>query len=107
MNHMQTVKNFEKVSDLASVVNTSPRPMTGDEYVESLRDGREIYLYGDRVKDVTTHPGFRNSVAAYTVSLLRGILKGDPWSAHLLDVAVLTAVFAVCIAISAKIFRWE
>jgi len=23
---------------------------------------REVYLYGDRVKDVTTHPAFRNSV---------------------------------------------
>ncbi|MEU8328827.1 4-hydroxyphenylacetate 3-hydroxylase N-terminal domain-containing protein [Micromonospora sp. NPDC048839] len=38
------------------------RPMTGDEYVESLRDGREIYLYGDRVRDVTRHPAFRNPV---------------------------------------------
>ncbi|MGX1758129.1 4-hydroxyphenylacetate 3-hydroxylase family protein [Streptomyces lydicus] len=37
------------------------RPMTGDEYLESLRDGREIYIYGERVEDVTTHPGFRNS----------------------------------------------
>ena len=37
------------------------RPMTGDEYLESLRDGREIYIYGERVKDVTTHPAFRNT----------------------------------------------
>lgn len=37
------------------------RPMTGDEYLESLRDDREIYLYGERVKDVTAHPAFRNS----------------------------------------------
>ncbi|TCB96888.1 Pyoverdin chromophore biosynthetic protein pvcC [Micromonospora zingiberis] len=36
--------------------------MTGDEYVESLRDGREVYLYGDRVRDVTRHPAFRNPV---------------------------------------------
>jgi 4-hydroxyphenylacetate 3-monooxygenase len=36
------------------------RPMTGEEYIESLRDGREIYLYGERVKDVTSHPAFRN-----------------------------------------------
>jgi 4-hydroxyphenylacetate 3-monooxygenase len=36
--------------------------MRGEEYVESIRDGREIYIYGDRVKDVTTHPAFRNSV---------------------------------------------
>jgi 4-hydroxyphenylacetate 3-monooxygenase len=38
------------------------RPMTGAEYVESLRDGREIWLYGEKVPDVTTHPAFRNMV---------------------------------------------
>jgi 4-hydroxyphenylacetate 3-monooxygenase len=42
--------------------STTARPLTGEEYVESIRDGREIYIYGDRVKDVTTHPAFRNSV---------------------------------------------
>jgi 4-hydroxyphenylacetate 3-monooxygenase len=36
--------------------------MTGEEYIESLRDGRTIYFHGDKVKDVTTHPAFRNSV---------------------------------------------
>src|SRR5438445_1483693 len=39
----------------------STRPMTGAEYLESLRDGREVWLYGERVKDVTTHPAFRNT----------------------------------------------
>ena len=38
------------------------KPFTGQEYLESLRDGREIYIYGERVKDVTTHPAFRNTV---------------------------------------------
>lgn len=38
-----------------------PRPMNGAEYLESLRDGREVYIYGERVDDVTTHPAFRNS----------------------------------------------
>ena len=38
------------------------RPLTGAEYIESLLDDREIYLYGDRVKDVTTHPAFHNPV---------------------------------------------
>src|ERR1044072_790084 len=38
------------------------KPFTGQEYIESLRDGREIYIYGERVKDVTTHPAFRNTV---------------------------------------------
>jgi 4-hydroxyphenylacetate 3-monooxygenase len=45
-----------------NAAGAATRPMTGDEYIESLRDGREIYLYGDRVEDVTTHPAFRNSV---------------------------------------------
>jgi 4-hydroxyphenylacetate 3-monooxygenase len=36
--------------------------MNGDEYLESLKDGREIWIYGEKVKDVTTHPAFRNSV---------------------------------------------
>jgi 4-hydroxyphenylacetate 3-monooxygenase len=39
----------------------SSRPMNGAEYLESLRDGREVYIYGERVKDVTTHPAFRNT----------------------------------------------
>jgi 4-hydroxyphenylacetate 3-monooxygenase len=38
------------------------RPLTGAEYVESLRDNREIYLYGERVKDVTAHPAFHNPI---------------------------------------------
>lgn len=35
--------------------------LNGDSYLESLRDGREVYIDGERVDDVTTHPGFRNS----------------------------------------------
>ena len=38
------------------------RPYTGAEYMQSLRDGREVYIDGERVADVTTHPAFRNSV---------------------------------------------
>jgi 4-hydroxyphenylacetate 3-monooxygenase len=37
------------------------RPFTGAEYLQSLRDGREVYVYGERVADVTTHPAFRNA----------------------------------------------
>lgn len=32
---------------------------TGDEYRNSIRDNREVYINGDRVKDVTTHPMFK------------------------------------------------
>ncbi len=34
---------------------------TGSEFLESIQDSREIYIYGERVKDVTKHPAFRNS----------------------------------------------
>jgi ABC-2 type transport system permease protein len=44
---------------------------------------------------------------SYAVSLLQGIWKGDAWSAHVGDVAALALVFAVCMALSAKLFRWE
>ncbi|WP_409300200.1 4-hydroxyphenylacetate 3-hydroxylase family protein [Peribacillus sp. SCS-155] len=37
------------------------RPLTGQEYLESLRDGREVWIHGEKVEDVTTHPAFRNS----------------------------------------------
>jgi ABC-2 type transport system permease protein len=43
----------------------------------------------------------------YTVSLLEGIWRGDRWSAHLADLAALSAVFVVCTALSSKVFRWE
>ena len=38
------------------------RPFTGAEYLASLRDGREVYINGERVADVTSHPAMRNSV---------------------------------------------
>ncbi|CAG7600095.1 4-hydroxyphenylacetate 3-hydroxylase family protein [Leucobacter soli] len=37
------------------------RPQTGAEFLESLRDDREVWIYGERVDDVTAHPAFRNS----------------------------------------------
>ena len=46
------------------------RPFTGQEYLESLRDGREIWIYGERVKDVTTHPAFRNSVRSIALFVI-------------------------------------
>lgn len=37
------------------------RPFTGAEYLASLRDGREVYINGERISDVTAHPSMRNS----------------------------------------------
>ena len=31
----------------------------GDEYRDSIRDGREVWMDGEKVKDVTTHPMFK------------------------------------------------
>lgn len=38
---------------------------TGDEYLASLRDGRRIYIGGELVTDVTTHPAFRNTARSF------------------------------------------
>jgi 4-hydroxyphenylacetate 3-monooxygenase len=35
---------------------------TGGEHLASLRDGRAVYIDGERVSDVTTHPAFKNAV---------------------------------------------
>lgn len=38
---------------------------TGKEYLESLRDGRVVYLNGEKIDDVTTHPAYRNAARSY------------------------------------------
>jgi len=48
---------------------------TGKEHVESLCDGRVVYLGSERIEDVTTHPAFRNAVR--TVAMLYD-MKADP-----------------------------
>src|SRR6184192_1664562 len=60
------------------------RPFTGEEFLESLRDGREIWIYGERVKDVTAHPAFRN--AARTIAKLYDALH-DPATKDVLTAA--------------------
>ena len=37
-------------------------PKDGNRHRESLRDGREVYLDGVRIGDVTAHPAYRNAV---------------------------------------------
>ena len=31
----------------------------GDEYRDSIRDGREVWMDGEKVKDLPTHPMFK------------------------------------------------
>lgn len=42
--------------------------MIGSEYLQSIRDGRRVYIGSERVDDVTTHPAFRN--AAQTLATI-------------------------------------
>ncbi len=44
---------------------------TGAEYLKSLNDGRQVFVDGERVNDVTTHPAFRE--AARSVARLYDI----------------------------------
>jgi len=48
---------------------------TGKEHLDMLRDGRVVYIGGERVDDVTSHPAF--SAAAQTVAALYD-MKADP-----------------------------
>ncbi|MCM2426046.1 4-hydroxyphenylacetate 3-hydroxylase family protein [Streptomyces sp. RKAG337] len=50
---------------------------SGQEYKDSLRDGREIWIDGERVKDITRHPAFRN-----TVDSIAGLYDLSHDSAH-------------------------
>src|SRR5262245_36211939 len=54
---------------------TTAQPYTAESYLESLRDGREVWIYGEKVANVTTHPAFRNT--ARMIARLYGALH-DP-----------------------------
>jgi 4-hydroxyphenylacetate 3-monooxygenase len=41
--------------------NSSTGLLDGPRYLETLCDGRAVYIYGERVSDVATHPAFRNA----------------------------------------------
>ena len=43
----------------------------------------------------------------YAVSLMKGIWRGESWLAHGTEVLALVLTMVVCVALSAKWFRWE
>lgn len=55
--------------------------MSGREYLESIRDGRCVYVGRERVDDVTTHPAFRNAAASFAEIYDR---KGAPENRELM-----------------------
>src|SRR5260370_15659325 len=44
--------------DTCSTMGT-PMIRTGEQYRDSIRDGRQVWINGERVKDVPAHPMFR------------------------------------------------
>ena len=48
---------------------------TGEQHLESLRDGRRIYIGDELVEDVITHPAFRNAAQSFAMIYDR---KRDP-----------------------------
>lgn len=52
------------------------RPMHGEQYLDSLPDEREVYIFGERVDDVTRHPAFRN--CAHSVARLYEAMHSPP-----------------------------
>ena len=47
---------------MALDISAAQGAMTGARYIESLRDGREVWLDGKRVDDVPSHPAFSGIV---------------------------------------------
>ena len=41
--------------------------LTGQEFLESIRDGRRVYVGSELVEDVTTHPAFRNAARSFAM----------------------------------------
>jgi 4-hydroxyphenylacetate 3-monooxygenase len=50
-------------------------PYTGEEFLKSLDDGREVWIYGERIGNIAEHPAFRN--AARMVARLYDALHRD------------------------------
>ena len=47
----------------------------GSEYIDSIRANRDVYMNGEKVKDITTHPMFKPiiDVRAMICSMMRNI----------------------------------
>src|ERR1051325_9393299 len=43
---------------------TAPGAMTGERYIKSLKDGRTVWIDGEKVADITVHPAFKDMVHA-------------------------------------------
>ena len=60
---------------MTSVTDRPLLPYTGKEYLDSLNDGREVWIYGKRVGNIAEHPAFRNT--ARMIARLYDALHAD------------------------------
>ena len=47
---------------MVTTPSKAPGAMTGQRYIESVRDGREVWIDGEKVDDITTHRAFKDMV---------------------------------------------
>jgi ABC-2 type transport system permease protein len=70
-----------------------------------------IFLSGATVPKELFPPAMRTLSKAlpmtHVVNLLQGLWNGDPWSKHMVEVAVLAGLLVVGAVVSTKTFRWE
>src|SRR5215212_5439439 len=67
----------EAASSTRSITTRPPVMLkTGAEHLESLRDGRVVYIGSERIDDVTTHAAFRNG--ARSMAAIYDLKRADP-----------------------------
>ncbi len=70
-----------------------------------------IFLSGATVPKELFPPAMRSISRilpmTHVVNLLQGLWVGEPWSKHIVEVAVLAGLLVVGAIVSAKTFRWE
>lgn len=52
----------------ASMPSTAPWPYTGTEHLDSVNDGREVRICGDRVNNMADHPRFRKCTCLWAAA---------------------------------------
>ena len=58
-----------------TILQGKNRPFTGQEFIDSLNDGRNVWLHGQKVDVVAEHPAFRN--AAQSIARMYDALHTD------------------------------
>ena len=68
--------------------------MTGARYIESLKDGREVWLDGEKVQDVTTHLAFTGMV--HELARIYDLQHTEPYRAQMTFISTTTGNRYAC-----------